>query len=101
MFRAFAGQRRVLLIATKSKKPTQPTDFMPLIQTMQESVLAVSDIKDKNRGSPTFHHLSAVSESMDAFSWIVVEAKPHKHVEESLGSAQYWGNRILKEYKDK
>jgi len=32
----------------------------------------------------------------------VTEApKPHKHVEESLGSAQYWGNRVLKEFREK
>lgn len=64
-------------------------------------ITAVSDIRDSNRGGPLFNHLSAVSESIGVLAWVTVDPKPHKHVEESLGSAQYWGNRVLKEYKEK
>jgi adenylyl cyclase-associated protein len=73
---------------------------MELLKPLQESISAVTDIRDANRGKPTFNHLSTVSESISVLAWVTVEPKPHKHVEESLGSAQYWGNRILKEYKD-
>jgi adenylyl cyclase-associated protein len=74
---------------------------MELLKPLQESITAVSDIRDANRGSTVFNQLSAVSESIGVLAWVTVEPKPHKHVEESLGSAQYWGNRVLKEYKDK
>jgi adenylyl cyclase-associated protein len=76
-------------------------DFMQLLKPMQESIAAVNDIRDANRGKPAFNQLSAVSESIEVLSWITEESKPHKRVEESLGSAQYWGNRVLKEFKDK
>ena len=75
--------------------------FMQLLKPLQESITSVSDIRDANRGSPFFNHLSAVSESIGVLAWVTVDPKPHKHVEESLGSAQYWGNRVLKDYKDK
>jgi adenylyl cyclase-associated protein len=75
--------------------------LMQLLKPLQESISAVSDIRDANRGSPVFNQLSAVSESISVLGWVTVEPKPHKHVEESLSSAQYWGNRVLKEYKDK
>lgn len=75
--------------------------FRQLLKPLQESISAVSDIRDANRGSAVFNQLSAVSESIGVLAWVTVDPKPHKHVDESLGSAQYWGNRVLKEYKDK
>jgi len=102
VLRAFAGQRKFILITTKAKKPDMSSPvFMELLKPLQESITAVSDIRDANRGSPVFNQLSAVSESIGVLAWVTVDPKPYKHVEESLGSAQYWGNRVLKEYKDK
>lgn len=75
--------------------------FMKLIKPLQESIEAVSNIRDANRGSTVFNQLSAVSESIGVLAWVTVDPKPHKHVEESLGSAQFYGNRVLKEFKDK
>jgi adenylyl cyclase-associated protein len=75
--------------------------FMQLIKPLQESIEAVSNIRDANRGSTVFNQLSAVSESIGVLAWVTVDPKPHKHVEESLGSAQFYGNRVLKEFKDK
>ena len=74
---------------------------MVLLKPLQESITSVSDIRDANRGSPFFNQLSAVSESINVLAWVTMDPKPHKHVEECLGSAQYWGNRVLKEYKEK
>jgi len=102
VLRAFAGQRKFILITTKAKKPDMSSPvFMQLLKPLQESISSVSDIRDANRPSPFFNHLSAVSESIGVLAWVTVDPKPHKHVEESLGSAQYWGNRVLKEYKEK
>jgi adenylyl cyclase-associated protein len=100
--KAFAGERMFLLITTKSKKPDQTSPvYMELLQPLQEQIMAVSEIRDANRGSPFFNQLSAVSESIGMLAWVTMDFKPNKHVEESLGSAQYWGNRVLKEYKEK
>ncbi|KAH8804723.1 adenylyl cyclase-associated protein-like protein [Xylogone sp. PMI_703] len=99
---AFEGQRKFLLITTKSKKPDMGGQtFMQLLKPLEQSITAVTEIREANRGSSLFNNLSAVSESIGVLAWITIEPKPHKHVEESLGSAQYWGNRVLKEYKDK
>ncbi|PBP17157.1 adenylyl cyclase-associated protein [Diplocarpon rosae] len=99
--RAFAAQRKFILITTKAKKPkmTDPI-FMQLLKPLQDSITSVSDIRDANRGTPAFNQLSAVSESIGVLAWVTVEPKPHKHVEESMGSAQYWGNRVLNEHKE-
>lgn len=100
--RAFVGQRNFILITSKAKKPDLSSPvFMELLKPLQESISSVNDIRDANRGSPLFNQLSAVSESIGVLAWVTVDSKPYKHVEESLSSAQYWGNRVLKEYKDK
>ena len=102
VLRAFVGQRKLILISTKAKKPDM-TDhaYSELLKPLQDSIAVVTDLREANRGKPLFNQLSAVSESISVVAWVTIDSKPHKHVEESLGSAQYWGNRVLKEYKDK
>ncbi|RAL59696.1 hypothetical protein DID88_000329 [Monilinia fructigena] len=75
--------------------------FKKLIKPLQDSFTAVDEIRKANRSSPYFNNLSAVSESIGVLAWVTMENKPFKHVDESLGSAQYYGNRILKDFKDK
>lgn len=102
VFRGFTSQRNFLLISTKSKKPDMSSAaFMQLLKPLQDAITTISDIKDKGRKGPFDNQLSAVAESINVLAWITVDPKPHKHVEETLSSAQYYGNRILKEYKEK
>ena len=61
---------------------------------------AVDELREGNRPSPLFTHLSAVSEGIVALGWIV-EKRPGDFVTDTLGGAQYYGNKVLKEYKEK
>lgn len=101
----FKQQRRFLLISTKAKKPdlagSEMAAYQDLLKPINEALMAVGSIKESNRGSPVFSQLSAVAEGIMVLAWVTVEMRPYKHVEESLGSAQFFGNRVLKEYKDK
>ena len=62
---------------------------------------AVNDIREANRGSPLFPHLTTVSEGIAVLGWITVDPKPAEFVGEVLGSAQYHGNRIINANKEK
>jgi adenylyl cyclase-associated protein len=75
--------------------------YQDLLKPINEALMAVTNIKDDHRDSPVFNALSAVSEGFMVSAWVTVDARPYKHVEEYLGSAQFFGNRVLKEYKDK
>lgn len=75
--------------------------YQRLIKPLQDSFTAVDEIRKSNRSSPLFNNLSAVSESIGVLAWVTMDNKPYKHVDESLGSAQYYGNRVLKEFKEK
>ncbi|CAK7219590.1 suppressor of rasval19 [Sporothrix eucalyptigena] len=101
----FRAQRTFLLITTKAKKPdltgSEMSVYQDLLKPINEALMAVSAIKDSNRGSPDFNQLSAVSEGIMVLAWVTVASRPFKQVEESLGAAQFFGNRVLKEFKDK
>ena len=99
---AFTNQRKFLHITTKSKKPDMGSpDYMELVKPLQGGMEAVNDLRDTNRASPMFNELSTVSEGISVLGWVTIDAKPYAHVDDSLGSAQYYGNRVLKEHKEK
>jgi adenylyl cyclase-associated protein len=58
-------------IALASKKPSDK-EMMDLIKPLQASIMAVIDIKDKNRNSPQFLHLSTIAEGIPALGWVMV-----------------------------
>lgn len=60
----------------------------------------VDEIRETNRASPLFKHLSAVSEGIVALGWIM-ETRPADFIGDILGGAQYYGNMVLKDYKEK
>ncbi|RYP41628.1 hypothetical protein DL769_011549 [Monosporascus sp. CRB-8-3] len=101
----FKQQRKFLLITTKAKKPNvsggEAVVYQELVKPINDALTAVTSIKESNRGSPVFSQLSAVAEGIMVLAWVTVDNKPYKHVEESLASAQFFGNRVMKEHKDK
>ncbi|KAG6003359.1 hypothetical protein E4U21_002101 [Claviceps maximensis] len=96
----FQEQRKFLLIATKAVKPT-PTAYQNMLKPINDALVAVSDLKDSNRQDPMFTQLSTVADGIMMLAWITLDNRPFKHVESSLSSAQFFGNRVLKEQKDK
>ncbi|KAJ3061477.1 F-actin-capping protein subunit alpha [Podochytrium sp. JEL0797] len=99
---AFSAQRAFLVVASQSKKPAA-ADFAPLLkdtQTALQSVIAVREDKAA-RASPFFNHLSMVSEGIPALGWVAVEPTPVPYIGEMKDAAQFYSNRIIKEFKDK
>ncbi|KAK3176530.1 hypothetical protein OEA41_007853 [Lepraria neglecta] len=102
VLRAFAAERKFLIVTTKAKKPEiQSPVYMEILKELQSMMGAVNDIREANRASPLFTHLTTVSEGIVMLGWITVDPKPADFVTECLSSAQFYGNRIIKEYKEK
>ena len=100
--RAFGAQRKILLIATQAKKPdVQSPLYMEILTELQRQMGSVGDLRETNRTSPLANHLSAVSEGITALGWITIEPDPAKFVTDVFGGAQFFGNRVLKEYKER
>lgn len=66
----------------------------------QTIVSKIVELRDSNRASKYFNHLSVISEGVQAFNWVFVTPAPAPFVNEIKGSAQFYSNRVLKEFKD-
>ncbi|KAJ6143560.1 hypothetical protein N7471_003013 [Penicillium samsonianum] len=98
VLQAFQAERTYLFVVTKAKKPnTQPPELMTDLHKASDSI---NNIRESNRASPLFNHLSAVAEGIVALAWFF-ESKPAEFVTEMIGGIEYYGNKVLKEYKDK
>lgn len=71
------------------------------MKPINEALMAAIELKEANRPDPMYSHLSAVADGIMMLAWVTIDSRPYKHVEESLSSAQFFGNRVLKEQKDK
>ncbi|CEG72274.1 Putative Adenylyl cyclase-associated protein [Rhizopus microsporus] len=75
--------------------------FMKLLAPIQKALSDIVNIKDSNRADPMFNHLSAVAEGIPSLGWFTCEPTPVPFIRDMKDSAQFYSNRVLKEYKDK
>jgi len=99
--KAFQAQSQFLTIASQSKAPSSQSDIMKLLEPTSAQIMAVMDFFEKNRGSPYFNHLNAVSASIPALSWVTVPSTPAPYVKEMNDAGQFYTNRVLKDWKEK
>ncbi|KAI8849428.1 adenylate cyclase-associated CAP [Chytridium lagenaria] len=97
---AFFAQRAMIEIAANSKKPSDVPTLQALLAPTQKEIEAVVTLREKNRPSALFNHLSVLSEGIPALGWVVIPA-PAPYVNEYKDSAQFYSNRVLKENSDK
>ncbi|CDW55644.1 adenylyl cyclase associated protein 1 [Trichuris trichiura] len=118
----FQQQRDFICRAAASTKPDQQA-MQKLLEPTSSSIEAISvfifscfprfglpsafgvffleALKEANRSSLFFNHLSAISESISAVGWVTVAPAPVPFIAEMMDSAQFFLNRILKDFKDK
>ncbi|KAI8907816.1 adenylate cyclase associated N terminal-domain-containing protein [Gorgonomyces haynaldii] len=98
--RAADATRQLIVTASQSKKPDQQkiVELIKPIQTLLEQIVS---IKDKNRPSPLFSHLSCIADGIPAFGWVVVEPTPAPYIGEMKDAAQFYANKVIKEFKEK
>ncbi|CAI6330900.1 unnamed protein product [Periconia digitata] len=99
---AFMAQREFLLIADKAKKPDIAT-CMEILKDLQAAMEKVDGIRLDNHEPQLKNPLTMVSDAVGALGWVTVEhgLKPPEYIDELFGGAQIYGNKILKEYRDK
>lgn len=74
---------------------------MTLLKPTQESLMAVTELKEKKRSSKQFNHLAEVAEGIPALAWVTLDQKPAPFVGDMKDSAMFYANRVIKEFKDR
>lgn len=97
---AFDVQFEYIKLAAESGKPAQDQQTK-LLQPTSEQISAIQAYREKNRTSPFFNHLSAISESIPALGWVCVAPTPGPYVKEMNDAGQFYTNRVLKDWKEK
>jgi adenylyl cyclase-associated protein len=72
-----------------------------LLKPLQSEIGTIVALKDNNRSSPFFSHLSMVAEGIPALGWVVVSPTPGPYVNDMKDAAQFYANRVVKDYKEK
>lgn len=98
--RAIDEERKLLNLADQCRKPTD-AQIQKLIQPLAGHIEQVQQLREKNRTSALFNHLSTISESVPALGWVVVAPTPGPYVKEMRDSGQFYGNKVLVAYKGK
>lgn len=98
---AFEKESEFLELVTRAKKPA-PSDpaFAEALAPINAHIEAVNSIKDAHRKSEFFNHLNTISEGVPVLGWVATPT-PISYIPEFKDSAQFWANRVIKDYRDK
>ncbi|CDH58949.1 adenylyl cyclase-associated protein [Lichtheimia corymbifera JMRC:FSU:9682] len=99
---AVDAEKTIIQISCLAKKPDMSSSaFMKLVEPIQKALTGIVSIKDQHRGDPLFNHLSVVAEGVAALGWFTAEPAPVPYIREMKDAAQFYANRVVKEWKDK
>ncbi|CAH2350436.1 adenylyl cyclase-associated protein [[Candida] railenensis] len=98
---ALAAEAEFLKVAIKSKKPDfSDPEFAEALTPINEKIGKLNELKDSNRKSEYYNQLSTIADGAPVVGWIL-SPTPVSTVPEFKDMASFWGNKILKEYKEK
>jgi len=93
--------RAFLLLSATCKKPDDQRVIEGLLAPLQENIETITRTKEANRKDRDWYeHLTVVGEGGPSVGWIV-NPKPGPYLNEIKDTVVYYGNRVIKEYKDK
>ncbi|KAJ9124002.1 hypothetical protein QFC22_000794 [Naganishia vaughanmartiniae] len=99
-----SAQRDFIQKAGSCAKPSTQQELLPHLADIQAAIGAVNDFRAtedrKKENRPFGNHFSAVCEGANAWGWIAVEPTPAPFVGDMKDSAQFYTNRVIKEFKD-
>lgn len=101
--KAWEGIRLIIVLASRSKPPAEDLTeaLAPHMKPVQDAVVGIRNLKLDREWD---RHQKAVIEMLACLSWVYMRAPkalPAAMVKETLGSAEFWSNRIRKDFKGK
>lgn len=78
---------------------------MELLKDLQANMEKTDEFRQSNREAALKDPLSMVADGVGSLGWVTIGVgggpKPHEYINELFGGAQMYGNKVLKEYRDK
>ncbi|XP_072766852.1 adenylyl cyclase-associated protein 1 isoform X1 [Anoplolepis gracilipes] len=99
--KAFQIQLQFVQTAANRSAPANQSEQISLLAPMSVQIQQIQEFREKNRGSPFFNHLSAISESIPALGWVAISPTPAPYIKEMNDAGQFYTNRVLKDWKEK
>lgn len=98
--RIWVASAGIVKTAGSCKKPDDKA-LQALIASLNEDIIKLGDLKSKNKKDRDYwDHMAVLAESSAAVGWIV-NTKPLPYVTGVEESTQFYGNRIIKTFKEK
>lgn len=97
---AFKTQLEYIEMAGSRPEPDQG-EQITLLGPLSSLIQKIQGVRDKNRASQFFNHLSAISESVPALGWVTMKPAPSPYIKEMNDAGQFYTNRVLKDWKEK
>lgn len=98
---AFKAHDAVVAAAARLPKKPAEAEQGALLAPVSEAIGALTSFKEAQRGPQLIAHVTALAEAAPAMGWLAVEPTPGPYLKEMIGAAQFWTNKILKEWKGK
>ncbi|KHN70804.1 Adenylyl cyclase-associated protein 1 [Toxocara canis] len=96
---AFTQQRNFIWNAAGQKEPSA-AELQTKVESLVKLLEEVSTIRESKRNTPQFHHLSAVSEGIQALGWLTVKPTPAPFIKDMNEASMFFVNRVRNENKD-
>lgn len=92
---AWIEMRKVILMASKCKEPTQAQ--LPTIMTgISAKLKEINSVMKRNEWEK---HAKTVVEGLGCLSWLCVKPAPRDFIESFVGGSDYWANNIRREFR--
>lgn len=97
---SFLIQLDLINLAVKAKQPDYSSpEFINIIKPINENIMSITELKDKNRQSLVFSYLNSIAEGGLVLSWFAIST-PLSFISDVKDAAQFWTNKVLKEFKE-
>ena len=93
---ALDAQRDFLVMATAVKAPANDTQIISKLAPVQAAIKTAQKMIQRNEFE---NHAKAVAEGMQALTWVVVRPAPCDYIENFIGAADFWGNKVRIQHK--
>uniref|UniRef100_A0A060T3I9 Adenylyl cyclase-associated protein n=1 Tax=Blastobotrys adeninivorans TaxID=409370 RepID=A0A060T3I9_BLAAD len=102
--KGFENELKFIEVASKSQNPkvdlsNPPPAFMDLFSPISKQGEVISSVRESNRGSNFINHLATVAEGTPALGWVIMD-DPVQYITDFKDSAQFYANKVMKEFKE-